>query len=339
MTATKMPKFILLKGSGHGLANLLFVLSTAISLSKKTGAKLVIDWENTAYGFGFWDLFTLIDSESFIETDLKIDSLNGLNSSQFAWEGQYQASVRDIYKQVSGKGEFAGLDLEAIPPMSGLKTYFEGQPQKDVLVLCGYHKIGQSPAELLKHLRLTKRWSDRLMAEIHTLPDTLRNGSYVGLHVRAAAGETFAQLRKKPLAQYLRKHPHLQLFLATDLASVEDELRSDFGSRMLEIPRTYATTPTSNTIEPLALHGIRDEELVHSGRLFHEAVRDIWLLSRSHTLYAQPRSTFSELATLFSSFPPWRLKLCGKSSLKYRLGAFYRSAQKYRAGQSSLLQE
>jgi hypothetical protein len=331
-------KYVLLKGSTHGLANRLFVLSTAIRLCKKAGAKLLVDWNDGTYGVPFWEAFSLEGCDEIIARDQDPRQLNGLRTAQSAWEGQYEATVASVYQQVSGKGEYAGVDLQEIPPLSGLKTFFKGQRQEEVMVLTGYQKHGQSLIELLKHFRLSELWRKRLVAEMEAQSEAIRNGSYVGLHVRAAAHGFFPQFQKENLVNYLRRHPSLGLFVATDLASVEAEMRELFGDRLLGINRTYAALPSEkNEVEPLALHRITDPLMLESGRLLHEALRDLWLLSRSHTMFAQPNSTFSEFACLFSSAPPWRLHLSGHATLKYRIGNFYRGFTKYRTANCSFV--
>ncbi len=326
-----MPGYILLKGSKHGLANRLFVLSTAIRLCKETRAKLVIDWNDGTYGVPFWEAFALKDCESIIASNQDPCGLNGLGSAQTAWEGKYGSTVQDVYQEVTRKGEYTGIDLQEIPPISGLKTFFEGQQQRDVLVLSGYQKRGQSPIDLLRHFRVSESWRAQLLEDMSTQPEAIRKRSYVSLHVRAAAGDRFPRFEAERLVRYLEKRPGLGLFIATDLCSVEEEMRELFGKRLLKVNRTYAAAPAKkNNVEPLALHRISDTKMVESGRILYEALRDLWFLSRGQAFFAQPRSTFSEFACLFSECPPWRLHLSGTGSMKYRIGNWCRGLAKYR---------
>ena len=333
-----LPRYILLKGSTHGLANRLFVLSTAIRLCKITGAKLLIDWNDDTYGVPFWDAFALEGCGEIISPNQDPTELNGLRSAQSAWEGQYEATVKNVYEQVSGRGEYAGIDLQEIPQISGLKTFFEAQQQKDVLVLAGYQKRGQSPVELLRHFRLSTTWREKLLDDLHTQSETVRSGAYVGLHIRAAAGNLFPRFQSEQLVRYLKRHSSLGLFVATDLLIVEDELKLLFKERLLPVTRIYASSPNiENDYEPFALHRMRALENQPTGRILYEAVRDLLLLSKSHTIFAQPYSTFSEFACLFSSCPPWRLHLSGPATWKYHAGNWLRGVAKYRVNGRCLL--
>lgn len=331
-------RYVLLKGSSHGLANRLFVLSTAIRICKRTGAKLIVDWNDGTYGIPFWDVFSLKGCSSLVAPDQNPQFLNSFESAQTAWQGQYDATVTSVYNQVSRNTQYSGVDLQEIPPISGLKTFFNGQPQKEVLVLCGYQKRGQSPLELLNHLFLTKTWQDMLSANMEIKGNRLEQGTYVGVHIRAASGDSFPRLKRKILLRYLEQHPTLRLFVSTDLLSVEKEMKDLFGERLLSIGRTYATTRSNQSeVEPFALHRISNLQIRESGILLQEALRDLYLLSRSYALFAQPYSTFSELACLFSYAPPWRLRLSGEATLRYRLGNLKRGMLKYAAINRSLV--
>jgi hypothetical protein len=330
-------QYVLLKGSFHGLANRLFVLSTAISICKKTGAKLIVDWNDDIYGVPFWEAFSLENCNHILAPDQRPHILNGLASSQTAWQGQYEANVNHVKCQLSNHAEYYGLDLQDIPPLSGLKTYFDGQPQKEVMVLCGYQKRGQARIQLLRHLYLSPLWHDGLLADMANISDHLKYGAYVGLHIRGAAGGHFPTFKRESLISHLHKNPSLRLFVSTDLVEIEVEMRHLFGSRLICIDRTYATTPSQCKIEPFALHRMSSPDKLDSGLLLREALRDLCILSRSHTIFAQPYSTFSELACLFSTVPPWRLRFNADASVKYRLGSAVRGFIKYQCKRSSLL--
>jgi len=328
-----MLKYILLKSAGHGLGNRLLVLSTAIQLCRRYKAKLIVDWNDGAYGpLSFWDIFQLIGCEDILCESQDTRLLNGLTSSQKAWEGRFETSIDQIYNDVSGKGEFAGVDHQEIPLISGLKTVFHGQKQSEVLVLAGYLKRGQAPLSLLRHLRISVSWSHRLSLDFRTMPEQIRNGEYAAIHVRAAAGSLFCPPDYSLLLRYLDRHPASLAFLATDTDAEIEKCRSLIGKRLFVADKSFPIRPNSHySSEPLSLHHMDpSSSVVIQGQTIYEALRDIILLSRSEALFAQPFSTFSEVACLFSCCPPSRVFPSSRTNLKCRLGMWLRSSFKYR---------
>ena len=121
-------KYVLCKVRAHGLGNRLLVLSTAIGICRNTGAKLVVDWRNSSCDCDdFWDLFRLVGCEDIVSESQDPAALNGMTSAQQAWNGVYNCHVDSVYEEVLSQGQFTNVDLQEIPPISGLSTYFHGQ--------------------------------------------------------------------------------------------------------------------------------------------------------------------------------------------------------------------
>jgi hypothetical protein len=324
-------KYVLYKVRGHGLGNRLLVLSTAIAICRKTGAKLIIDWTDEAKTRpDFWDFFRLTGCNDILAENQSAHTLNGLPSAQESWEARYDQDVEKVFQKVTAGGAFKGMDIQAIPGISGLVSFFRGDPQDDVLVIAGYTKQGQRPDLLVKHLRFAPTVYERLRRDVSDALGGKLPQDLVGLHVRAAAGDYFSKPDYAKIARHLAS-PGRTLVFATDLKEEEERIRNLTKAPVIFVRKHYPSISSGNSLEPLALHKISVEHLseMNSGlhEIIYQALLDLCLISSCSRVFYQPGSTFSELMVLFGSCYPWDARPHCFASVKTVLGGFVRASR------------
>jgi hypothetical protein len=332
-------KYVLYKPGSHGLGNKLLVLSTAIGICRKHRVQLVIDWKGALPDRDdFWSFFRLVNCRDLLAPSQDPALLNGLSSAQNAWEGRFEQDIPTVYADVTRSGEFPCVDLQEIPPMSGLLTYFKGQKQKDVLVLSGYSSCGQRPDLLLRHLRFALAIEKQLEVDLKELIGHRRGNQLVGLHVRAASA-SFLKPNYSKIVRNLQAKPEAVLMMASDSEEEQENLAAKLKSRVICIAKHFPKTPSTyqHSNEPLALHmmdfdpstgtsldGYRYDDVIY------QSILDWCMVSSCSTIYWQPGSTFSLLILLFGRSVPWRAVPHCESSWKTRLYGYYWSALKYK---------
>ena len=333
-------KYVLYKAGRHGLGNRLLVLTTAIGICRSTGAKLVVDWKNSScHGDDFWDFFRLAGCEDIVSETQDPAALNGMTSAQQAWNGVYDRHVDSVYEEVTSQGQFAHVDLQEIPPISGLSTYFQGQKQKDVLVLCGYSSRGQRPELLLRHLRLVPDLLERLEGDIRRIKGARPASEFVGLHVRAAY-QHFPKPDHDKIMAFLASRGNRTLILATDSEDEQAQIKLLLKDKVICTNKHFPKLPNkhTDTDEPFALHTIvfnagggRSLEGIKRADVFYQALLDWALLSSCPIIYWQPASTFSKLILLFGCCKPWTVFPHCKCSWRERWSGVYWAALKYQS--------
>ena len=310
-------KYVLHKVNPLGMGNRLLSLTTAIAICRSTGAKLIVDWKNSGVVQpDFWDLFRLAGCEDVLAEVQDASAVNGLSSAQTGWECRYDQCIDGVYSKVNRNGDYAFLDIQEIPPISGLRTFFKGEKQGDVLVLAGYTAQGLEPTLLLRHLRFAPRVFERLRTDLEALIGDKHPRDLVGLHVRAAHS-SMIRPDYAAIAKYVNAVPGRVLILATDFESEELKVKELLGSKVRCARKSYpkvARTDFDSRLEPLALHMIsfdaatlKSSEGVAVEEVAHQALLDWCAVASCSRIYYQPRSTFSHIILYFSQAKPWKV--------------------------------
>jgi hypothetical protein len=325
------PRFVLFKGSRHGLGNKLYTLSTCITLCRRWKAKLLIDWQSDEDSkVVFEDLFRLVDCDEIL-ADLRPEDLAGMTTRQTAWTSKFHWPTKRICNEEARASNYQGHDITQEPALSGIKQALAGAPQGEVLVACGFTQEGTSERCLLRHLRLAKPVAAYVKHRISMMPLEIRTGEYAGLHVRAAAQSVFAQVDYGRIRKALARRGCQHVLVSTDLAAEQLRAEQELGAKAIFLDKSYPSTATGrNSLEPMALHKAvyREAGLDELG-VNYEALCEMYLLSASKLLFFHPGSTFSKIAVLFHGGPPWRCVPNSNTSIRTLIGGAFRSSLKY----------
>lgn len=332
-------KYILHKVSGHGLGNRLLSLTAAISVCRKTGAKLIVDWKNSGVVQpDFWDLFRLAGCEDILAEVQDASAVNGLSSAQTAWEQHYDRCIKDVYGWVTRDGEHSGVDVHEMPPISGTCTFFEGQKQRDVLVMIGYTNRGLDPSLLLRHLRFTPEVFERLRTDLDALIGDKHPRDLVGLHVRAAHS-SMSRPNYAEIAKSVNSVPGRVLVVATDLESEERKFKELLGDKVRCSRKSYPKSEAAAVVpslEPLALHRTAFDPMtltspdgVSSMDIAYQALLDWCAVASCSRIFYQPGSTFSHIILYFSRAKPWKVAPHCRATPKQWGAGFKRASLKW----------
>jgi hypothetical protein len=334
-------KYVLHKVNPLGMGNRLLSLTTAIAICRSTGAKLIVDWKNSGVVQpDFWDLFRLAGCEDVLAEVQDASAVNGLSSAQTGWECRYDQCIDGVYSKVNRNGDYAFLDIQEIPPISGLRTFFKGEKQGDVLVLAGYTAQGLEPTLLLRHLRFAPRVFERLRTDLEALIGDKHPRDLVGLHVRAAHS-SMSRPNYADIAKCVNSVPGRVLVVATDLESEERKFKELLGDKVLCSRKSYPKSEAAAVVpslEPLALHRIAFDpktltspDGVSSMDIAYQALLDWCAVASCSRIFYQPGSTFSHIILYFSRAKPWKVAPHCQATPKQWSAGFHRTALKWAA--------
>ena len=332
-------KYVLHKVNPLGMGNRLLSLTTAIAICRSTGAKLIVDWKNSGVVQpDFWDLFRLAGCEDVLAEVQDASAVNGLSSLQTAWEDRYDQCIDGVYGRVTGNGEYTGVDIHDIPPISGFRTFFGGQKQGDVLVLAGYTAQGLDPRLLLRHLRFSPDVFQRLQTDLELLVGDKAPEELVGLHVRAA-DVSMSRPDYAAITKYVNAVPGRVLIVATDLESEERKIKELLGDKMRSCAKHFPKKPTTIVDcahEPMALHRITfdpttltNADGLTSVEIAYQALLDWCAVASCSRIFYQPRSTFSHIILYFSRAKPWKVAPHCRATPKQWSAGFKRASLKW----------
>ncbi|MFM8809304.1 MAG: hypothetical protein ACKOJB_10475, partial [Chthoniobacterales bacterium] len=246
--------------------------------------------------------------------------------------------IDEVFGRVTRGGEHSHVDIHDIPPISGTRTFFEGQKQGDVLVMVGYTSRGLDPSLLLRHLRFAPEIFCRLQTDLASLIAGISASQLVGLHVRAACVSMNAP-DYAGICSYVNAVSGRILIVATDLESEELKIKKMLGDKMRSCAKHFPKQPTTIAgcaHEPLALHRIAfdPKSLASPGGLTsadiaYQALLDWCAVASCSRIFYQPESTFSHLTNYFGRAQPWSVTPHGQARLKQRAAGHYRAALKW----------
>lgn len=306
------PRYILHKGSSHGLGNRLHVLSYAIELARKSRAKLLIHWDDHCYAnqensFGVGFELTGLDYEAV--SNAQLEALGTLESTEAEWSGNYHLTAEHVRAALGERRSLGNADLQDISDISGLLTQTAPTPQKPITVICGYARKRARPHLLRKHLRLSPAFKERLRLDV-AKHMSLTESPYCGIHVRSAAGDVFSKPDYHYISSILKRQQFDgPIYFACDSSQEIQRAQEILGSRLIPGTQLFPSTPhPSLKIEPLGLHRVSDQDALFERKedLLYEALRDLYFLSQSSILFTQPISTFSDIASCFFKHAPFR---------------------------------
>ncbi len=315
------------------------MLSAAIHYCRQQNAKLVIDWNDGCYsdsGDSFWKAFRLVNCEDILAEDQNPSSLNNCSTQQTAWQGKFHQQATPIFQQIKEQTNHKGEDFHQIPSLSALSTMPYTINGNSVAVICGYKRKQTRAMELLKHLRLSPEFSEKLHTDISSFQtEQIKNAPYVGIHVRSSCEGHFEKPDYQRIKQFVNKrYRQPRIFLATDTSAEIERAEKIFGKQLIIQEKIFPDTSNKQySTEPFALHKIDNENQTHPVdklNVLYEAIRDIHLLSISSELYVQIGSTFSELAMLYFQQNPLQVRPNRQSPIRQRCGILWRSALRSR---------
>ena len=274
-----------------GLGNRLKGLISAMRLSKITGRKLLLYWENNQYcGCDFNDLF----ENKFKEiTKKELNDIKKKNSIVY----------RDVLREDYDKYDYIILDtwkfvfLPNEIPKGFNQTYSSKEGDN---IDFEFERI----PERIRKMLLGELLSLRVLKEIKEFVESFNKrhdlGRYVGLHIRRGDNRFTVDGREKissdeKFIEIINKTPNEKFLLTTDGEDTKERFRKLFGERIIIYP------------EEKVLRS--DKESIKQGLI------SMLLLSKTKHIFGSYLSTFAELAWWFGGCKP-KINIVGIEDVK-----------------------
>ncbi len=266
-----MKKYVVSAAQG-GLGNRLKCLINSIRLSKKTNRALLVYWsKDDACNCNFNDLFgkklQKISKEA-LRSILKRKNYEYYTNSSKKFKNNKKFVILDVIKFFNVKGnEFEFIDTN-IPST----------------------KINKSKRTEMQSLFWELKPKKSIIREADKFFNKNLNKNSIGIHIRKG---DFVSLKggfgnispsekfKEIISKEINKNPKIKIFIGTDSKDVENELKSEFGNRIISFPKKTKKREDEGSVR--------------------EAFIDMMILSKTKKIYGTYGSTFNELASWINS--------------------------------------
>lgn len=271
-----------------GLANRMRVLASALTASKESNNKLVVVWNlNTELNCDFDTIFESIPGVKFRENNANYKLLH--RSNQANYYKRIKAKVRNKilgidYCVTEGDVKDKDFNKKIVQIITKnrnvhIATNHEfGSGKKD-------YKVFSPKKEIQKIIdNLTIRFTNRT----------------IGLHIRQtdnkiAIDNSPIELFKDKINEELAKNSETLFFLATDSLSIQEELISKFGDKIIVYPKEWTRNSKQGIID---------------------AVVDMYCLSKTKLIYASYWTSFSDVAALIGGIQ--KIELVGNQDFEIK---------------------
>ena len=298
-------KILLIKAKG-GLGNRILSAVNGLIFADLTQRRAVIDWRDGSYaplGENAYPL--LFKSESSREVE-EFDNFDEVVSPKI-WQGNLSLTPQDMIEKFMPRDHSNPMayrrlctNLDRLDTPNEIAVFWSYLPKF---------------SRIQKHLNQDSRFRNRNLNDIisHYLNLYFMPNAYIlrevegalesigspniGLHIRYTDRKISLKKVKKALRNRLLVTPNAKIFLATDNAAVQSEIRSEFENvftidKYLPNDGSRLHWPTSD------IKKIREAE---------NALIDMWVLSRCEYLIYSRHSTFSVTSSYLGGIPENRL--------------------------------
>lgn len=258
-------KYVVAKGY-YGLGGSIAVLSSAMRLADRSGAKLIVDWVDGVYGIEGKDVF----NEIFSEPQSNIDVL--MSSEMKVWPEEWQ----DDYKSTMPHKTVNGLQLSKVTSEMVEESGELDKENYNCFVVSRddkYWHDGYFREEVTECVRAIKP-VDRVARKI----DSYKLGEdCIGVHFRHGNGERtvvppdinwfFGRVD-----DFLCSSPSSNILVCTDCSKVLDAFEERYPGKVISTEKSYPEVGSGS----MHLSREGDQRL----QAIEEAVIDIWLMAK-----------------------------------------------------------
>jgi hypothetical protein len=293
-------KWLLVKASG-GFGNRIQSVLTGIVYSQLTGRRMTVDWSDPMYSdegsnvfFQFFRCPLAHPPEELPTTDSVVPAI---------WRGHTREPVIAMWPLTGTDNPELRLsrltiDVASVGYTEDIAVFYAWRHRLGLLR--AYHNDWRGET-LWSILRRLYREHLTLHPEIVARVDRFKAehflGPTVGVHVRHSDHQSDVKATHARLAELLRQHPHLRVFLATDNEDVKRDVEQRYAA-VISTPHWYP--PRGETIHLSAERPSRFESGV-------EALVDLYLLAECDWLVLDTMSSFALLAVFLTEAPPERI--------------------------------
>ena len=311
-------KYLILKGCA-GLGNRIFSILNAISYSKKTGRKLIIDWSDGQFGKkhnNIFHKFFYIDDEVFSDISLN-DMKNEIDCFPPYFNGKLNCSIYDLYKvgvpnkyvlflnKFKNRRKHLWVKKTYKNSKYGFKEIFDKDNfnfghllsekiDNKLLIYSDFVPQSINP-NLIEKIKL----KSALSREVEEWEEKYKlNFNFVGIHVRSTDKEPKKSLNN--LISYIKMyHPKNPIFLSTDNIYIEKKINLIFDNVLFYKKKL----PSPNTNRGIHMWGLDNLDEDYNERMLKDSIMDMWLLSKCKFLLYQGSSSFSGVSKLLHTNP------------------------------------
>ncbi len=254
-----------------GLANRMRALASGIAIAKKLNTKLICIWiENNELNARFDQLFEKIDGIEFRTKKKKYNYLKFSNQKKL----HRKILAKLINKIIGIDYNLKEKDILKIPSENRREFIIDEAKKHKNVYLRTCEQYGVIDAEL-KLLKPTKEIIEIIKSvSFNFTPNT------IGIHIRRT--DHLKSIQNSPTSLFIEKiqqnislNPDVNFFLSTDDPSVEQELKTLFGNKIICFEKTFSRE---------TLIGIQ------------HAMVDMYCLSKCKMIYGSYWSSFSGMA-------------------------------------------
>ena len=307
ITILNKKKILLVKGT-EGLGNRILSLLTAILYAQLSERTLVIDWRDLYYSKEKTNAFNYFFTYNNENATVRLPLTDSIAPP--IWRYHLHDSVDDVLLRYAPDSACNpsiwsrfSADLSRLDHEEDILVMWSFFEQIDVLRRHFHGKFAELRRMNTKSI-LRKLMGDhlRIRPVIQKQIDRFENEYFehptVGLHIRYSDKRSRLSPMLKKLDILIKKHPELQIFLATDNSEMRQTIENKYR-RVLTIPKWYPAPgipmhiSSSDRSDPRQ-HGI-------------EALVDICLLAACDYLILDESSAFAYVASLISHTPEERI--------------------------------
>ncbi len=270
-----------------GLCNRIFVLNSALEISRKCGIELTILWWNRAdCGCNFQDVLAAPEGIKIINKKRSAFGSKKLFKEK-RWKDSFIAMLRELnYRNHQFLSHF-----QRIPENLTFQLYDDDLCDFVYKYFINKNKVylEQCILQYGNHVDFFP-FSDEVYKKAKNIKYEIGKRRYYGLHIRRtdhvyAIQNSPTELFVNEVEKHLKKEPDCMFFLATDDKKVENFFREQYPNNIIYIPdKAYGRN---------GVFAIQDAAL------------DLLLLSQSEKIYGSVASTFSIMAAAMG-----KIELC-----------------------------